>query len=148
MPKSRVAISGRTPAKLHPVQRTCEDTCLLQCDPIHSSVATRAASLCSGVWNVLKAGRNSPATRPSVFLGIGNLKRQAVLAQFLPALSPRLMLGALCVIRRRFGAGELNGINAVEVADLIPLRFQPDIFDPGNLRGQRLDALDGLILII
>src|SRR5882757_10454904 len=76
------------------------------------------------------------------------MERQTILPKLLPPLSPRLMLRAFRIVRRRFRAGEFDRVYAIEVANLIPLRLQPDVLDARNLPSQRLDPVQGLVLVI
>src|SRR5438874_12090847 len=76
-------------------------------------------------------------------LRIRYLKGQAVFAQLLPGLRPGFVHRAFGVIGSGFRAGKLDGINSAEIARLVALRFQPDIFDAGDSARHVLDAVDG-----
>src|SRR4029077_6979477 len=78
---------------------------------------------------------------------VGDLKRQARFAQFLPLFGPGVVHFAFRVVSSGVGAGELNRIHAAEVAYLVALGLQPDVLDAGDFSGHRLDSSDRLFLI-
>src|SRR5438105_12896545 len=81
-------------------------------------------------------------------LGIRYLKGPAVFAQLLPGLRPGFVHRAFGVIGSGFRAGKLDGINSAEIARLVALRFQPDIFDAGDSARHVLDAVDGFFPVV
>src|SRR4029077_14367096 len=54
-------------------------------------------------------------------LRVRNLKRQTILAQFFPLFAPCFVQRTPRIIGRRLRAGKLNGVHAIEVADLVAL---------------------------
>src|SRR5215472_15288537 len=87
---------------------------------------------------------------PSIpgWLRVRDLKRQAILALLLPRFRPRLVHRAFRIIGGSFGTRELDGIDPAEIAGLVALGFQPDIFDARNLPRHFLDAVDGLLPVV
>src|SRR5437868_3621058 len=81
-------------------------------------------------------------------LSIGGLKRQAVFAQLFPALSPDFVLGTLRIIGGRVGTRKFNGIDAIEVANLVALRLEPDVLYAGDLPGHGAQAGQSLVFVV
>src|SRR5215472_6314613 len=82
------------------------------------------------------------------WLRVRNLEGQAILALLLPRFRPSLVHRALGIIGGSFRTRELDGVDSAEIAGLVALRFQPDIFDARNFSRHFLDALDGLLPVV
>src|SRR5207244_8827685 len=82
------------------------------------------------------------------WLRVRNLERQAILALLLPRFRPGLVHRALRIIGGSFRIRELDGVDTAEIAGLVALRFQPDIFDARNFSRHFPDAVAGLLAVV
>jgi len=82
------------------------------------------------------------------WLRVRNLERQAILALLLPRFRPGLVHRALRIIGGSFRIRELDGVDTAEIAGLVALRFQPDIFDARNFSRHFSDPVDGLLAVV